>query len=156
MKIKLIAVGGLKQEYAKVGCELFSRRLSKMCRFELIEVRDAKRKGSEVAKWKAREAEHLRQALSGVSSWIALDERGEDWGSARLAREIQERQTRSLSSLAFVIGGPDGFDPTLLREAPRTLRLGKMTLPHELARLVLLEQLYRAQSILANTPYHRP
>ena len=156
MKIKLIAVGGLKQEYAKVGCALFAARLSKMCRFELIEVRDAKRKGSDVSRWRAQEAEGIRQALSGVSSWVALDERGEEWGSERLAREIQERQTRSLSSLAFVIGGPDGFDPALLKSAPRSLRLGKMTLPHELARLVILEQLYRAQSILANTPYHRP
>jgi len=127
-----------------------------MCRFELIEVRDAKRKGSDVARWRAQEADHLRQALSGVSTWVALDERGEEWGSERLARELQERQTRSHSSLAFVIGGPDGFDPSLLKSAPKTLRLGKMTLPHELARLVLLEQLYRAHSILANTPYHRP
>ena len=156
MKIKLIAVGGLKQEYAQVGCALFEKRLKHMCRFELIEVRDAKRKGCDVERWKAQEAEQLKQALSGVSTWIALDERGQEWGSERLAREIQERQTRSHHSLAFVIGGPDGFDASLLKSAPQTLRLGKMTLPHELARLVLLEQLYRAHSILANTPYHRP
>lgn len=156
MKIKLIVVGGLKQEYARLGCAMFTERLSRMCRFELVEVRDAKRKGSDVTRWKAQEADHIRQSLSGVSTWIALDERGEEWGSERLAREIQERQTRSHASLAFVIGGPDGFDAELLRSAPKQLRLGKMTLPHELARLVLLEQLYRAHSILANTPYHRP
>lgn len=156
MKIKLIVVGGLKQEYAQIGCAMFTERLSRMCRFELIEVRDAKRQGRDADRWKAQEAEALRQALLGVSTWIALDEHGEEWGSERLAREIQERQTRSHSALAFVIGGPDGFDATFLSTAPKKLRLGKMTLPHELARLVLLEQLYRAHSILANTPYHRP
>ena len=126
MKLKLIAVGGLKQEYAQLGCALFEKRLSHMCRFEHIEVRDAKRKGSDVARWRAQEADQIRQALSGVSTWIALDERGDEWSSERLAREIQECQTRSHSALAFVIGGPDGFDPALLKSAPKQLRLGKI------------------------------
>ena len=159
MKLQLIAVGGLKQRYAQEGCALFERRLSHQCRFELVEVRDAKRKGSsaaDVLRWKAQEAEALRAALANTSTWVALDERGASWGSEELAAFIQECQTRSHSSLAFVIGGPDGFDAELLKSAPKRLCLGKMTLPHELARLVLLEQLYRAHSILANTPYHRP
>jgi 23S rRNA (pseudouridine1915-N3)-methyltransferase len=159
VKLQLIAVGSLKQPYAREGCALFEKRLKHMCRFEHTEVRDAKRKGSspaDVLRWKAQEAEHIQSALSGASTWVALDERGESWGSEQLASYIQECQTRSHTGLAFVIGGPDGFDASLLKSAPKRLCLGKMTLPHELARLVLLEQLYRAHSILANTPYHRP
>lgn len=158
MKLQLIAVGGLKQEYARLGCALFSERLSHMCRFELTEVRDATRSGGagNAPRWKAQEAERLRAALAAAPLWVALDERGEEWTSEDLARFIGEAQTRSVATLPFVIGGPDGFDADLLRAAPRRLRLGRLTLPHELARLVLLEQLYRAQTILAGTGYHRP
>ena len=156
MKIQLIAVGGLKQDYARVGCTLFEKRLRHQCRFELIEVKDAKRsKRGDVSQWKAQEANHIRDALGSSSYWIALDERGASWTSIHLSKKIEWAQNQSFSNLAFVIGGPDGLDPDLLASAPQKLALGPLTLPHELARLILLEQLYRAHSILENSPYHR-
>lgn len=158
MRLQLIAVGALKQDYARSGCALFAERLGHLCRLELTEVRDAQRSGGpgNAPRWRAQEAERLRAALAGAPLWVALDERGEEWTSEELARYIGEAQTRSVATLPFVIGGPDGLDPDLLRAAPRRLRLGRLTLPHELARLVLLEQLYRAHTILAGAGYHRP
>ena len=141
---------------AQEGCDLFERRLRNLSRYELIEVRDAKRgKTPQPARWRREEGERIRQALKQAPLWVALDERGESMNSHQLARLIQDAQNRAHHVLPFVIGGPDGLDPVLRAEAPRKLCLGMMTLPHELARLVLLEQLYRAHAIIANLPYHR-
>jgi 23S rRNA (pseudouridine1915-N3)-methyltransferase len=156
MKIQLITVGGLKQEYAQIGCALFEKRLRHQCRFELIEVKDAKRsKRGDVAQWKAQEAHHIQDALGTSAYWVALDEKGASWTSVDLSKKIEWAQNQSFSKLTFVIGGPDGLDSQLLANAPQKLALGSLTLPHELARLILLEQLYRAHSILENSPYHR-
>ena len=156
MKLQVITIGGLKQKYAQEGCELFERRLRNLSRFELLELRDAKRgKTPQTARWCREEGDRIRQALKQAPLWVALDERGESWTSRQLARFIQEAQNRAHQTLPFVIGGPDGLDPELRAEAPKKLCLGTMTLPHELARLVLLEQLYRAHAIIANLPYHR-
>ena len=78
MKIQLIVVGKLKQRYAQEGCALFEGRLKQLCRFELIEVTDARRKGKDSARWKEEEAEKIERALGGSRDWIALDERGKD------------------------------------------------------------------------------
>ena len=156
MKLQVITIGGLKQGYAQEGCALFERRLGNLARYELVELRDAKRgKNPQPAKWRREESTRIRQALRQAPLWVALDERGESWTSRQLARFIQDAQNRAYQTLPFVVGGPDGLDPELRSEAPRKLCLGAMTLPHELARLVLLEQLYRAHAIIANLPYHR-
>lgn len=156
MKIQLITIGGLKQDYAQEGCTLFEKRLKGLAKFELKELRDAKRsKTPDVERWRREEAERIKQAIKGVPFWIALDERGEALNSRQFAKLIQKAQNRAYHSLPFVIGGPDGLDPKLRETAPKLISLGPMTMPHELARLVLLEQLYRAHAILANLPYHR-
>ena len=156
MKIQVIAIGGLKQRYAQEGCALFERRLRGLARFELHELRDAKRgKTPDVQRWRREEADRLRTSIAGAPLWVALDERGEAITSRQLAQLIQTAQNRAHRTLPFVIGGPDGMDPELRRSAPKMISLGPMTLPHEMARLVLLEQLYRAHAILGNLPYHR-
>lgn len=156
MKIQVVTIGSLKQSYAKEGCALFEKRLKGLTRYELKELRDSKRgKTPDVDRWKREEAERLQQATVGVPMWVALDERGEAKTSRQLARFIQEARNRAYHTLPFVIGGPDGLDPSLRDRAPQLMSLGPMTLPHELARLVLLEQLYRAHAILGNLPYHR-
>ena len=156
MKLQLITIGKLKQPYAVEGCELFMKRLKGLSRFELIELRDAKRgKNAQPDRWRREEGARIEQSLKGAPLWIALDERGVSMTSRQLAGVIEEAQNRALKTLPFVIGGPDGLDPALRATAPKTLCLGVMTLPHELARLVLLEQLYRAHAIMANLPYHR-
>ena len=156
MKIQVVTIGGLKQSYAQEGCALFEKRLKGLCRYELKELRDAKRgKTPQVDQWKREEGDRIRQAVTHAPFWVALDERGEALTSRKLARLIQDAQNRAYHSLPFVIGGPDGLETSLRDQAPKLISLGPMTLPHELARLVLLEQLYRAHAIIANLPYHR-
>ena len=156
MKIRVIAVGGLKQKYAQLGCEMFMGRLRSLCRFELVELKDSKRtlKG-DVNRWKREEADRITQALGDDRFWVALDERGASWTSRQLARRIERAQVQALTHFSFIIGGPDGLCADFLKSAPNIMNLGSMTHPHELARLILLEQLYRAHTILANTGYHR-
>lgn len=156
MKIQLVTIGGLKQDYAQTGCALFEKRLKGLAKYELKELRDAKRaKTPDVDRWRREEAERIKQVISDVPYWIALDERGKTLSSREFAKLIQKAQNRAYHRLPFVIGGPDGLEPELRESAPELISLGPMTMPHELARLVLLEQLYRANAILANLPYHR-
>jgi 23S rRNA (pseudouridine1915-N3)-methyltransferase len=100
------------------------------------------------------EQERLSAAVAGCDRVIALDEHGADWDTARLAHQIGRWRDAS-EHISFLIGGPDGLADQLKAAAQHKLRLSSLTLPHALARIVLVEQLYRAWSILANHPYHR-
>ena len=152
----MAAVGRLRAEYARIGCANYARRTRAPFSPTLVEVPDVRRrKQGRPATWRAQEADALRRSLPKNALIVTLDERGVAWPSRRLARWLGERRDDSVRDVAFLIGGPDGIDPPLLAEAKLTLSLGPMTLPHELARLVLLEQIYRAAEILAGSPYHR-
>jgi 23S rRNA (pseudouridine1915-N3)-methyltransferase len=104
---------------------------------------------------KAREAALILGALSARARLIALDERGTVWSSRGLADQLAAWRDEGVAELAFAIGGADGLGAEVLDRADTTLSLGRMTWPHLLARCMLLEQLYRAQQILAGHPYHR-
>lgn len=101
------------------------------------------------------EAAALRKKLGEGARWVALDERGLSLTSHALAERFAAESRRGTRELAFVIGGPSGFDPELASEAAWSLSLSPFTLPHQLARVVLLEQLYRAQTILKGEPYSK-
>ena len=104
---------------------------------------------------KAREGELILGALPAGVPLVALDERGVQWSSRILAERIAAWRDRGSPELAFAVGGADGLHSTVLDRADVTLSLGSMTWPHLLVRGMLLEQLYRAQQILAGHPYHR-
>jgi 23S rRNA (pseudouridine1915-N3)-methyltransferase len=104
---------------------------------------------------KAREAALILDALPARARLIALDERGAMWSSRGLADQLAAWRGQGVAELAFAIGGADGLGVEVLDRADTTLSLGPMTWPHLLARCMLLEQLYRAQQILARHPYHR-
>ena len=104
---------------------------------------------------KAREGELILGALPAGVPFVALDERGVQWSSRTLAERISAWRDRGSPELAFAVGGADGLHSTVLDRADVTLSLGSMTWPHLLVRGMLLEQLYRAQQILAGHPYHR-
>jgi 23S rRNA (pseudouridine1915-N3)-methyltransferase len=104
---------------------------------------------------KAEEARLLLDAVGGQAVLVALDERGADWTSAELARRIGRWRDDGVAELAFAIGGADGHGEALTGRAAVTIAFGRMTWPHRLARIMLAEQLYRAQQILAGHPYHR-
>jgi 23S rRNA (pseudouridine1915-N3)-methyltransferase len=115
---------------------------------QVVEVDDRKGGGM------AAEAALIRRVLPGAVFWV-MDERGEVMTSPTFANKLGEQRDRGAGDLAIVIGGADGIDPSLRQEAAFALSFGKMVWPHMLARVMLSEQLYRAASILAGSPYHR-
>jgi 23S rRNA (pseudouridine1915-N3)-methyltransferase len=156
VKIRVIAVGRLKADYARDGCADFVRRAGRSFDLEVVEVRDVPRsKNADIAACKAAEAASLRAAIPPGAQIVALDERGRGWSSRDFAEWIGRQRDRAVPAVAFVIGGPDGLDASLRDAAHRVWALGEMTMSHELARLVLCEQLYRAGTLLAGLPYHR-
>jgi 23S rRNA (pseudouridine1915-N3)-methyltransferase len=154
MRIFVAAVGQRIPSWIEEGVREFVERMPKDFRVEVREVKPEPRKGQPVARLQAGEAMRLRAALPADALIVALDERGEDWTTAQLALALGAWRD-SARDPAFVIGGADGLDPTFKRQAQHCLRLSSLTLPHALARVVLVEQIYRAWSILAAHPYHR-
>lgn len=156
MKILVVAVGRLKAEYARLGCARFLERLGHLESVEMVEVADVRRrKGDDVDRWRADEAEALLDAVPPGAVTVALDERGREWTSPEFAEWLGEQRDLGVPAVAFLIGGPDGLDRRVRKAATRVWRLGRTTMSHELARLVLCEQLYRAATILRGMPYHR-
>ena len=103
----------------------------------------------------AEEAKKIRQAIPNDAALILLDERGEDLASRSLAKHIERFRDNGLQSLCFVIGSADGLDPSLSEQADLRFAFGRATWPHRLVRVMLIEQLYRASTILSGHPYHR-
>ena len=116
---------------------------------KVVEVEDKKGRG------KSAEAELLRKALPSGATLCALDERGKIQSSPDFAQSLARYRDQGVQDMAFLIGGADGIDPALVAEADMVLSFGQMVWPHMLARVMLSEQLYRAASILGNSPYHR-
>jgi 23S rRNA (pseudouridine1915-N3)-methyltransferase len=143
-RIRILAVGKVRKGWVREGVELYRKRLPGLA---IVELRDA---GPE------REAAAIRAELRRDEQLVVLSEEGQTLGSRALASRLAQLQSGGEASrLAFAIGGADGLAPALRSEASWRLSLSPLTFPHELARLLLLEQLYRAQSILQGSPYHR-
>jgi 23S rRNA (pseudouridine1915-N3)-methyltransferase len=141
VKLTVLAVGRLKDAWLEEGAAEFTRRVKARLPLEVVEAKD--------------EAALLRAVPPRAELW-ALDERGQQLSSEELSRALGERMSRGEAGLAFAIGGADGHSPALLERARFRWSLGRLTLPHRLARVILLEQLYRALAILRGEPYHRP
>ncbi len=151
--IDLIAVGRARGPLADAAAE-YERRLARYCSLTVRELREeAIRPGDRAA---AMERERRRVAPLVEGAWlVALDAGGTQLSSDELAGFVREREETAPQRTAFVIGGPQGLAPELVREARTVLSLGRATLPHQLARGVLGEALYRAFTILRHEPYHR-
>jgi 23S rRNA (pseudouridine1915-N3)-methyltransferase len=140
VKLAILAVGKLKEAWVQEGCAEYAKRMRGKLPLELIEVKD--------------DAELTRKIPPRYKLW-ALDERGKQLSSDELAQALAQAMNGSEQGIAMIIGGADGLPPELVRRAAFTWSLGRLTLPHRLARLIVLEQLYRALSILRGEPYHR-
>jgi 23S rRNA (pseudouridine1915-N3)-methyltransferase len=153
VRIAIVAIGRLSRSPETELVKLYVERATAAGRalglgpFEVVEV-ESRKPG------KAAEAEALRPHLEG-SHVIACDERGKARASRAFAEEVATLRDRGVRRLAFVIGGADGLDPALTAQAQGQLAFGPQTWPHALARAMLAEQLWRAVSILAGSPYHR-
>jgi 23S rRNA (pseudouridine1915-N3)-methyltransferase len=156
MKITVVAVGQRQPAWADAAVEEYLSRLPAEFKVELKEVKAEPRSRSSdpTERMLAAEAARIRAALPDGCLLVALDERGRDWTTRQLADALQ-RWRDAAEHVAFVIGGPDGLDASLKSAARVLLRLSSMTLPHALARVLLVEQIYRSWSLLANHPYHR-
>lgn len=155
MRIKLIAVHKTDKEIYEKPLNHYKKRLSTLCDFEFIEIPGLKQghcyAESEI---KRREAELILQKLKKNEPFYLLDEKGKHYTSETLARLIAHAMLHSQTCLVFVIGGAFGFDPELYDKAVGKISLSSLTLPHQLARLVLVEQLYRCMTIIKGHPYH--
>jgi len=154
MKIAIIAIGHRQPRWADEAIADLLKRFPPDFAVGLRELRPEPRDGRPPEKLRAAECERLRAALPAGCVTVALDERGRDLTSTAFAEQLGQWRDRG-DSPAFVIGGPDGLTDAFRRGARLLLRLSSMTLPHVLARVLLVEQLYRAWSILNRHPYHR-
>lgn len=156
MKVVLVAVGAPKSPSLGAAIAEYESRIRHYFKFEAEEIRPLPLKGSTYTADVARkESEALLARVPEGMEVVAVDERGEAWSSERLAAYLEQLGVESREGAAFLIGGPAGLSDALRRRAHRVLALSGFTLPHELARLVLAEQLYRAGTIQRGEPYHR-
>lgn len=158
MEISLHVVGRMKKQYLSVGIEEYHRRIFRYLSFSIREVKDSQIRDGEQEEERRRKKEaEGRRLLKGVVSdayCIPLHEGGRFLSSQGLATSLKNLQIQGKKQVVFFIGGPFGLSPQVLAAGDFVLSLSPMTFPHELARLILMEQLYRACKIMAGEPYH--
>jgi 23S rRNA (pseudouridine1915-N3)-methyltransferase len=156
LRIDIVAVGRLKEDYWTRACAEYLKRLGRYATLAVTEVPDrAERSSDDAALVLRTEAARLRQKIAPGSQLIMLDSGGRQFTSEQIAELLCKAQGEAARQLTFVIGGSRGLDAALKAEASLLLSLGAITLPHNLARVVLLEQLYRAFRIINGEPYHK-
>lgn len=155
MKIQLITVGGKMPAWVTQGFGEYAKRLPRELTPHLVEVPLAARmKNANLEQIKEAEGQAIMQVASKNALRIMLDTRGEPWSTEEVAEHLVRWQ-REGRDLAFIIGGPDGLSENCLNSATAKWSLSNLTLPHPLVRIIFIEQLYRAWSILQNHPYHK-
>jgi 23S rRNA (pseudouridine1915-N3)-methyltransferase len=155
MKVALIAVGKVRSLFAAPVAE-YEKRLRRYHSFEAIEVREQpSHKASGPEQVKDEEGKRILARVPPGYELVALHREGESWNSTRLSLYLSELALQSRAGLAFVIGGAFGLSDEVLRRSDRKLSISAFTLPHEMARLVITEQLYRAGTIARGEPYHK-
>ena len=155
MKIQLWAVGKNHEPYVKAGIEDFTKRIANYFPVEWVILPVPKNAGMLSAMdLRKKEGETIIEWLKKGGYMVALDERGKQFSSPSLAQVIQERANEGTKTLVFLIGGAFGLDEPVLQKANLQWSLSQLTFPHQLVRLILAEQLYRACTILKNEKYH--
>lgn len=155
MKLLVYAVGTRMPAWVQTAWQDFAKRMPRDCALELHEIRPEPRTSGKTAQQlMLAEAQRIEAALPAQAWRVILDEHGRDLTTRNLAGHLETWRSGG-SDVAFIVGGPDGLDPTLKQTARQTLRLSSLTLPHPMVRILLAEQLYRAWTILTGHPYHR-
>ena len=153
-KIKIVCIGSIKDKFYIDAIAEYKKRLSKYCDFEIVELPEvlplSRCNESQI---KDKEAEEIVKVLTGFV--VVMDLRGNKLSSEDLAELIKERAIQSDSKVTFVIGGSLGLGDEVLKRANLKIRVGKMTFPHQLMRVMLTEQIYRAETIINNVKYHK-
>ncbi|MDQ0339312.1 23S rRNA (pseudouridine1915-N3)-methyltransferase [Caldalkalibacillus uzonensis] len=159
MHITVLSVGKIKEKYLKQGIAEFEKRLQAYCKLKLIEVNDEQApehlSEEQLCQVKEKEGERLLNHIKPDHYVIALAITGVQWSSEQLARELEQLAIYGRSQIVFVIGGSNGLADDVLKRANVQLSFSKMTFPHQLMKLILMEQIYRAFKIMKGEPYHK-
>lgn len=159
MKITLLTVGKIKEKFLRDAIAEYSKRLSKYCKLEIIEVADEKTSdhASEVVEKSIRdkEGERLMRYIRDDDYVITLEIGGKMLDSVAFSRQLENLGIRGQNHICFVIGGSIGLGDALVKRSDYALSFSKMTFPHQLMRVILLEQIYRSYRIMTNQPYHK-
>ena len=159
MNINIVCVGKIKEKYLKLGIDEFKKRLSKYCKLDVIELDDEKApenlSDKEMLMIKDKEGKKILSKVKANSYVIALAIDGKNLSSEELADTMSKLAVRGSSHITFIIGGSLGLSNEVLSRADYKLSFSKMTFPHQLMRLILLEQVYRAYRINNGEPYHK-
>lgn len=159
MKITLLTVGKIKEKFLRDAIAEYSKRLSKYCKLEIIEVADEKTPdhASEVVEKSIRdkEGERLMRYIRDDDYVITLEIGGKMLDSVAFFRQLENLGIRGQNHICFVIGGSIGLGDALVKRSDYALSFSKMTFPHQLMRVILLEQIYRSYRIMTNQPYHK-
>ncbi len=156
MKIRLVSIGKGEDEFVRIGVDRFLKRVRHYHPVEEVRLKEVKAgKEAEIPRVIRLEGERILKVLDPRDRICLLDVAGEETSSEGFAEFLEDELRRPGRSLSFVIGGAEGLSPAVQSRADRRLSLSQMTLPHELARLILLEQIYRGFTILKGKRYHR-
>lgn len=159
MKISILCVGKIKEKFFRMAIDEYSKRLSRYCKLDIIEVADEKTPDNasehEVALIKSKEGERILKNVQADAYVIALAIEGKQMTSEALADKIETLGIQGNSHIQLIIGGSLGLSETVLKRADMQLSFSKMTFPHQLMRVILLEQIYRSYRIIQNEPYHK-
>lgn len=159
MKITLITVGKIKEKYLKDAISEYTKRLSKYCKLEIFEVADEKTPdhASETIEnqIRSKEGERILKLVKDDAYVITLEIQGKQLTSEELADKVETLGIQGISHITFVIGGSIGLGQDVLKRSDYALSFSKMTFPHQLMRVILLEQIYRSYRIINREPYHK-
>jgi 23S rRNA (pseudouridine1915-N3)-methyltransferase len=153
MHLRIVWTGKTKDAHLRALVENYLKRLSHFVRCEITELRESERADSKTGI--AKDSKRISDALQSATLVVLLDADGTQWSSRQLAAELQRWQNDSMKEVAFVVGGPAGVSRTLAEQADKRWSLTRLTLTHELARVVLIEPLYRAYTIMHGLPYQK-
>lgn len=158
LHINIVCVGKLKEQYLKDALNEYSKRLSKYCSLKIIEIPDEKvpetLNENIINKIKNIESDNILSHIKSDSYTIALDLKGKQFSSEEFSSKIENIALNQNSTINFIIGGTLGLSDKLLKQSSELISFSKMTFPHQLIRIFLLEQLFRAFKILSNEKYH--
>lgn len=155
MKITLLVIGKTDASYLREGIELYTKRLKHYIQFEMLVIQDIKQsKNMTEELQKNREGEQILAKLAAGRELHLFDERGESYSSVEFAGFLQQKMLGSVKELIFVIGGPYGFSEEVYQKSSSKISLSKLTFSHQMVRLLCVEQIYRAFTILKGEPYH--
>ncbi|HHY90435.1 MAG TPA: 23S rRNA (pseudouridine(1915)-N(3))-methyltransferase RlmH [Clostridiales bacterium] len=159
MNITVIAVGKIKEKYIQEGIKEFAKRLSRYCTLEIIEIDDEKapenlsEREKEIVKEK--EGNRIISKIPQNSFIISLEIKGEQLSSKELSKKLEKLMVSGINHITFIIGGSLGLSKDVLNRSDYKLSFSKLTFPHQLMRLILLEQIYRSWKIMKKEPYHK-